>query len=406
MVTDPGSPLEQSAREAGYRVYVADPDVGGRYSALSAFGLVPSGLAGADIGLLLDEAEAIRPALEADDAGQPRAAARWPAGCRQPGRRRQGGARQRRLGVPGLRRLGGAADRGVHRQGRQGHPARSSWSPSTRRTSTPSTPDEVLATVRPRLRLRHASGPRRRGAPRSTRRWARRCCCGSTPPRWPAGCSGSTRSTSPTSRAPRRPPATMLEGGGSSPDARRSSTARSPSTPARGCCPRAPHTVDAAVAALLDQLDDDHGYVAVQAYLDRLPRRGAGRACAARWRRAPAVRSPSAGGRGSCTRPASTTRAGRRPASTSRSPATRRPTWRCPTGRSRSRSSSPPRPSATGRCWPTGAGRCCGCTSPGPTGSTSYARRFVTAPTPTRSGRRRTAACPGSRGRAGWCCSA
>ena len=50
VVTDPGSPLEKSAREAGYRVFVADPDVGGRYSALSAFGLVPSGLAGADIG--------------------------------------------------------------------------------------------------------------------------------------------------------------------------------------------------------------------------------------------------------------------------------------------------------------------------------------------------------------------
>ena len=49
VVTDPGSPLEKSAREAGYRVFTADPDVGGRYSALTAFGLVPSGLAGADI---------------------------------------------------------------------------------------------------------------------------------------------------------------------------------------------------------------------------------------------------------------------------------------------------------------------------------------------------------------------
>ncbi|MFJ4160753.1 glucose-6-phosphate isomerase [Microbacterium testaceum] len=58
VVTDPGSPLEQSARAAGYRVFTADPTVGGRYSALTAFGLVPTGLAGVDIEDLLDEADA------------------------------------------------------------------------------------------------------------------------------------------------------------------------------------------------------------------------------------------------------------------------------------------------------------------------------------------------------------
>ena len=58
VVTDPGSPLEQSARAAGYRVFTADPTVGGRYSALTAFGLVPAGLAGVDIDDLLDEADA------------------------------------------------------------------------------------------------------------------------------------------------------------------------------------------------------------------------------------------------------------------------------------------------------------------------------------------------------------
>ena len=46
IVTDPGSPLDKEARGAGYRVVNADPHVGGRYSALTAFGLVPSGLAG------------------------------------------------------------------------------------------------------------------------------------------------------------------------------------------------------------------------------------------------------------------------------------------------------------------------------------------------------------------------
>ncbi len=58
VVTDPGSPLDQAARADGYTVFNADPTVGGRYSALTAFGLVPSGLAGVDIAELLDEAEA------------------------------------------------------------------------------------------------------------------------------------------------------------------------------------------------------------------------------------------------------------------------------------------------------------------------------------------------------------
>jgi glucose-6-phosphate isomerase len=71
VVTDPGSPLDVSAREAGYRVFNADPTVGGRYSALTAFGLVPSGLAGVDIRALLDEADAALGELAADRADNP-----------------------------------------------------------------------------------------------------------------------------------------------------------------------------------------------------------------------------------------------------------------------------------------------------------------------------------------------
>ncbi|MDY0945040.1 glucose-6-phosphate isomerase [Frigoribacterium sp. CFBP9039] len=71
VVTDPGSPLDASAREAGYRVFNADPNIGGRYSALSAFGLVPSGLAGADIRELLSEADAVTVELAQDSVDNP-----------------------------------------------------------------------------------------------------------------------------------------------------------------------------------------------------------------------------------------------------------------------------------------------------------------------------------------------
>ncbi|MCX9191109.1 glucose-6-phosphate isomerase [Carbonactinospora thermoautotrophica] len=63
VVTDPGSPLEAYATGAGYEVVLADPNVGGRYSALSAFGLVPSALAGADVTELLDAAAELAPTL-------------------------------------------------------------------------------------------------------------------------------------------------------------------------------------------------------------------------------------------------------------------------------------------------------------------------------------------------------
>jgi glucose-6-phosphate isomerase len=71
-VTDPGSSLSRLATESGYRhVFHADPDVGGRYSALTAFGLVPAGLAGVDVADLLDEADEVAVRLGADAADNP-----------------------------------------------------------------------------------------------------------------------------------------------------------------------------------------------------------------------------------------------------------------------------------------------------------------------------------------------
>jgi glucose-6-phosphate isomerase len=56
-ITDPGSSLVSLAQEHGFRrVFENDPDIGGRYSALSYFGLVPAALMGIDIGALLGAA--------------------------------------------------------------------------------------------------------------------------------------------------------------------------------------------------------------------------------------------------------------------------------------------------------------------------------------------------------------
>jgi transaldolase/glucose-6-phosphate isomerase len=56
-VTDPETPLEKLGSERGFRrVFRATPDVGGRYSALTHFGLVPAAVIGVDLGHLLDHA--------------------------------------------------------------------------------------------------------------------------------------------------------------------------------------------------------------------------------------------------------------------------------------------------------------------------------------------------------------
>jgi len=57
-ITDPGSPLEALSKEKGFwRLFLNMPDIGGRYSALTYFGLVPGALIGIDIRELLSRAE-------------------------------------------------------------------------------------------------------------------------------------------------------------------------------------------------------------------------------------------------------------------------------------------------------------------------------------------------------------
>ena len=54
--TDPNSPLDVDARKNGFHVVNADPNVGGRFSALSAFGLVPAAILGIKVDDLLQSA--------------------------------------------------------------------------------------------------------------------------------------------------------------------------------------------------------------------------------------------------------------------------------------------------------------------------------------------------------------
>ncbi len=62
-VTDPDSPLDREVRAAGFFVINADPNVGGRFSVLSAFGLVPAALSGAPIADILQDAHGEKESL-------------------------------------------------------------------------------------------------------------------------------------------------------------------------------------------------------------------------------------------------------------------------------------------------------------------------------------------------------
>ncbi len=230
VVTDPGSPLDGDARAAGFRVVNADPDVGGRYSALTAFGLVPSGLAGVDIEALLDDAEAVADLLAADDDANPAL--------------RLGAAM---AGTEPLRDKLVLVDAGTENVG-FGAWAEQLIAESTGKDGTGILPVVAIGTEPAHLyddgtvvRLVASDDdsddpggwpPRPRRSP-SPARSAPSCCSGRRPRPSPVGCSASTRSTSPTSRAPSRRPASC-----STPASARVTTRPSPTAPSR-CAPSA-----------------------------------------------------------------------------------------------------------------------------------------------------------------------
>ncbi|MCA1587410.1 MAG: glucose-6-phosphate isomerase [Chloroflexi bacterium] len=68
-ITDPGTPLADLARAQEFRAIIeAPPDVGGRYSALTVFGLVPAALNGVDLGGLLERARGMAAACRETNA--------------------------------------------------------------------------------------------------------------------------------------------------------------------------------------------------------------------------------------------------------------------------------------------------------------------------------------------------
>ena len=67
-ITDPGSELEKVAKERGFlRVFDGEPTIGGRYSALSAFGIVPATLMGIDLERLFERVEEMVEACHGED---------------------------------------------------------------------------------------------------------------------------------------------------------------------------------------------------------------------------------------------------------------------------------------------------------------------------------------------------
>ncbi len=72
LTTDPGSQLHQVAEQERFRqIFDGVPSVGGRYSALSNFGLVPAALIGADLSALLDRAAAMARRCASDNVENP-----------------------------------------------------------------------------------------------------------------------------------------------------------------------------------------------------------------------------------------------------------------------------------------------------------------------------------------------
>ena len=147
-ITDPGSELEAFAREHEFEWVIAgEPTIGGRYSVLSPFGMVPATLMGLDARTLLERAAVdgrVVPAAEREPRSRSRRSAR-----RRLGRRSQ---QDLLRGHPRWDRpLDRAADRGIDGEGRQG--PRAGTGRVSRRPRSPGRERQARRSLRHRRRV-------------------------------------------------------------------------------------------------------------------------------------------------------------------------------------------------------------------------------------------------------------
>lgn len=262
IVTDPGSPLDTEARDKGYTVFSADPDVGGRYSALTAFGLVPCGLAGVDLDGLLDDAAEVEPLLAADDLSNPALQLGAFLGVAN------------RQGVDkvvladdgsGLKRFGDWAEQliaeSTGKQGRGILPivVNSLASPN----ATPSTPDEVIIALG-------------RDVPPASSGWAGSVFApmGAALLMWEYAIAiggaviGINPFDQPDVESAKAAARSLLDGDDQHPEPAFTDGAIEVYA-TDGLLREGESSVDAALATLLEQVDPERGYLAVMAYVDR-----------------------------------------------------------------------------------------------------------------------------------------
>ncbi|WP_243842946.1 glucose-6-phosphate isomerase [Mumia sp. ZJ430] len=265
VVTDPGSPLDQEATDKGYRVFHADPQVGGRYSALTAFGLVPSGLAGADIGALLEQADEIAEDVAADDETNPAlvlAALLGVANAHGVDKLVLADAGSRNVGFGDWAEQLVAESTGKQGKGVLPVVVASPGAPN----ATPNTADEVVGVI----------GPMRDDDPEAASGYgfAVDAPLGALFLLWEYATAivgrmiGIDPFDQPDVESAKQAAREMLDGGSSAPVAAFTDGGVTVYDTS-GWLPEDVTTVREAVAALLDELDPERGYLAVQAYLDR-----------------------------------------------------------------------------------------------------------------------------------------
>ncbi len=212
-VTDPDTKLvEDAQRDTFRRIFVNPADIGGRYSALSFFGLVPMALAGVDIATLLERALHAVARLHAARRSartRPRFSARRSVAlhCRAATSSRSS---RRARSIPSDSGSSSWSRRARGRKGRGSSRSRASrlW----RRTSTATTACSLPYACGEAMKQRACVSSRPRGIPSSTSSsktrstWARHSSSSSSRPRSPARSSASIHSISRTCRSRRTTP--------------------------------------------------------------------------------------------------------------------------------------------------------------------------------------------------------